>query len=79
LCTAHSVVTFMRFGLSLDQALRKAVEDLQALDDEYRSEVNIIAIDKDGTHAAASTDPGKTYVYMRDDMDDFIEAGRVHM
>jgi beta-aspartyl-peptidase (threonine type) len=79
LCTAHSVVTFMRFGRSLDQALQQAVADLHALDDIYRSEVNIIAIDKDGNHAAASTDAGKTYVYMQDDMDDFVEADRVHM
>jgi beta-aspartyl-peptidase (threonine type) len=76
LCTAHSVVTFMRFGYSLDEALRQAVLDLHALADRYRSEVNIIAIDRDGNHGAASTDPNKTYVYMREDMDDFQEAAR---
>jgi beta-aspartyl-peptidase (threonine type) len=76
LCTAHSVVTFMRFGYSLDEALRQAVLDLHALADRYRSVVNIIAIDRDGNHGAASTDPNKTYVYMREDMADFQEAVR---
>lgn len=79
LCTAHSVVTFMRFGLSLDAALRQAVADLHGLEDQYRSEVNIIAIDRDGNHAAASTDADKTYVFMREDMDDFMEAARTHI
>jgi beta-aspartyl-peptidase (threonine type) len=79
LCTAHSVVTFMRFGLSLDEALRQAVWDLHALEDRYRSEVNIIAIDRDGDHAAASTDPNKTYVFMHEGMDQFEEAARTHV
>ena len=60
-CTAHSVVTFMRFGLSLDAALRLATEDLHELDDPYWGEVNIVGMDRDGAHAAASNVPGKTY------------------
>lgn len=79
LLTAHSVVTFMRFGMSLDEALRQAVLDLHALDDQYRAEVNIVAIDRDGNPGAASTDPGKTYVYMREDMDSFVEEPRTHV
>src|ERR671916_901233 len=51
-CTAHTVVTFMRCGMSLADALRKAAEDLQQLQDEYRSEVNIIAVDREGRHSA---------------------------
>ncbi len=79
LCTAHSVVTFMRFGMSLDEALRQAVLDLHALEDQYRSEVNIVAIDRDGTPGAASTDAGKTYIYMREDMETFVEEPRTHI
>jgi beta-aspartyl-peptidase (threonine type) len=67
-CTAHSVVTFMRFGLSVEAALQRAVEDLHALDDPYKSEVNIVAVDQEGRHSAASTDPGKTYVVMTGEM-----------
>jgi beta-aspartyl-peptidase (threonine type) len=78
-CTAHSVVTFMRFGLSLESALRRAVEDLHLLDDAYWSEVNIVAVDRDGQHAAASTHPGKTYVMMSADMSEPVELAREHV
>jgi len=59
LCTAHSVVTFMRFGMPLEEALNQAIQDLHALEDQYRGEVNIIAVDREGHHAA-STVPGRT-------------------
>jgi beta-aspartyl-peptidase (threonine type) len=66
--TAHSVVTFMRFGMSLDDALRTAMTDLAHLDDPYASEMNIVALDKDGNPGAASTAEGKTYVMMTEEM-----------
>lgn len=66
--TAHSVVTFMRFGMSLPDALRLAAEDLRSLDDPFASEMNIVAIAADGTHAAVSTNPGKTYIFQTDAM-----------
>jgi beta-aspartyl-peptidase (threonine type) len=78
-CTAHSVVTFMRFGLSLDDALRLAVEDLHCLDDAYWSEVNIVAVDAAGRHAAASTHPDKTYVMQTGDMDKPVELTRQYV
>lgn len=68
LCTAHSVVMFMRCGLTLDEALRKAAEDLHALEDPFWGEVNIVAIDSAGRHAAVSTVPGKTYAVMDESM-----------
>ncbi|MCC6792594.1 MAG: N(4)-(beta-N-acetylglucosaminyl)-L-asparaginase [Thermomicrobiales bacterium] len=77
--TAHSVVTFLRFGMSLDDALRQAMLDLRQLDDPYASEMNIIAIDKDGNPSAASTALGKTYIFMRDSMDDYVETERIHV
>jgi beta-aspartyl-peptidase (threonine type) len=61
---AHSVVTFMRFGMPLEEALRTAMTDLRALDDPYASEMNIVALDRDGNPGAASTAPGKTYLVM---------------
>jgi beta-aspartyl-peptidase (threonine type) len=66
--TAHSVVTFMRFGMSLEDALRMAAEDLRSLDDPYASEMNIVAIDVNGTHNAVSTSEGKTYIFQTDAM-----------
>lgn len=67
-CTAHSVVTFMRFGMPIETALTTAMNDLNALDDPYRSEMNIVAMDRDGNPAAVSTSDGKTYIVMSEDM-----------
>jgi beta-aspartyl-peptidase (threonine type) len=67
-CTAHSVVMFMRFGMSLDEAIGTAMRDLEALDDPYASEMNILAMDREGNPSAASTEAGKTFVFMAEDM-----------
>jgi beta-aspartyl-peptidase (threonine type) len=75
-CTAHSVVTFMRFGQSLDEALAAAVRDLHWLEDAYWSQVNIIGVDRDGRHAAASPHPGKTYIAANEDLSGFVELPR---
>ena len=76
LCTAHTIVTLMRCGASLDAALTSAAEDLHRLEDRYWSEVNMIAVDAAGHHAAASIVAGKTYVFQTDEMADFAEAPR---
>jgi len=75
-CTAHSVVTFMRCRMPLADALRAAAEDLHRLPDEFRSEVNIIAVDRDGRHGAVSTATGKTYIVMSDVADEIVELER---
>jgi beta-aspartyl-peptidase (threonine type) len=75
-CTAHSVVTFMRFGMGLNEALKTAMNDLAHLDDPYASEMNIVAMDKDGHPGGASTTSGKTYVYMSEDMSSADERER---
>jgi hypothetical protein len=69
----------MRFGLPLQDALTLALDDLNALDDPYRSEVNIIAVDRHGRHGAASTAPNRTYIAMTDDTDSLIELDRRHI
>jgi beta-aspartyl-peptidase (threonine type) len=76
-CTAHSVVSFMRCGQSLRDALRSSAEDLHRLEDPYKSEVNIIGVDRNGDHFAVSTHQGKTYIMMTDEMDDFQELDRL--
>jgi len=78
-CTAHSVVTFMRFGMSIGDALEQALIDLATLDDPYASEMNIIALDRDGRPAAASSAAGKPFIYMTDDMNDFVTEIRRHV
>jgi isoaspartyl peptidase/L-asparaginase-like protein (Ntn-hydrolase superfamily) len=77
--TAHSVVTFMRFGQTLEEALRTAMNDLSRLDDPYKSEMNIVAIDKDGNPGGTSTAEGKTLVFMREDMTSPDEIERIHV
>lgn len=77
--TAHSVVTFMRFGMSLEDALHQAMRDLDHLDDPYASEMNIVALDKDGKPGAISSNPEKTYVVMTDDMSEPDERQRTHI
>jgi L-asparaginase / beta-aspartyl-peptidase len=76
LCTAHSVIAFMRCGMSLDAALTQAALDLHQLDDPYWSEVNIVAIDAAGHHDAVSTVAGKTYIVQTDEMASFQELDR---
>jgi beta-aspartyl-peptidase (threonine type) len=78
-CTAHSVVTFMRFGMNLQQALTTAMVDLRALDDPYASEMNVIAIDANGNHSAASSSADKTYIYMTEAMTTWKTGTRLHV
>ena len=78
-CTAHSVVTFLRFGMTLDEALRQAMLDLRDLDDPYASDMNIVALDKDGNHAGAATAVEKTYVAMSESMSTWEERPRLHV
>jgi beta-aspartyl-peptidase (threonine type) len=78
-CTAHSVVTFMRFGMSLVEAIRTAMIDLRSLDDPYMSDMNIVAIDRDGHHGAASTSPDQTYIHMTESMESWSVGQRMHV
>jgi len=79
LCTAYGVVASLRAGVDLDAALGRAAADLHALDDPYKSEVNIVAVDRDGRHGAVSTAPGKTYVFQDTAMREPVEAERRHV
>ena len=78
--TAHSVVTYMRFGMSLDEALTEAMRDLGHLVDPYaeRSNVmNIVAMDALGNVNAASTAEGAGYVVQTVEMDAYEERPRL--
>lgn len=77
--TAHSVVSFLRFGKSLGEALTLAAEDLRALDDPFASDMNIIAIDAHGNHGAASTAAGKSYIFQTNVMSAFEVGLRKHV
>jgi beta-aspartyl-peptidase (threonine type) len=77
--TAHSVVMAMRFGQSLTDAIRFALEDVRTLDDPYASELNVVALTPDGHHAAGSTTKGKTYIWQRADMKSAVEEERQYV
>lgn len=79
LCTAHTVVTAMRFGMTLDDALLLAANDLIALDDAYWGEVNIVALDRHGTPGAVTTTAGKTFIVQDDSMREPDERIRRHI
>jgi beta-aspartyl-peptidase (threonine type) len=75
--TAHSVVLFLKMGLSLEEALAEALRDLNGLSDPYFGQVSIVALDRHGRHGAASNRPGVTYIYQQGDMAEPAEAPRL--
>jgi beta-aspartyl-peptidase (threonine type) len=79
LCTAHSVVTYLKMGMTLEAAGREAVADLAYLVDPYFGRVSLIAMDARGNHAGFSNAPDQTYLYLTDDLTTCVEAPRVHV
>lgn len=77
--TAHSVVLYLKMGLSLEAALREAMGDLHAVVDPYVGGMNIVALDRGGTPAAASNRQGATFIFMRDDMEEWEERERLYV
>jgi beta-aspartyl-peptidase (threonine type) len=77
--TARSVVLYLKMGLPLEAALREAMTDLHAVEDAYAGGMNVVALDRDGTPAAASNRQGATYIVMRDDMADYEERERLYV
>jgi beta-aspartyl-peptidase (threonine type) len=74
--TAHSVVLYLKMGLSLEEAGRQAMEDLHDLAAPYQGAMSIVALDKDGHHAGFSNRKERTYVYMTGEMDEAQELPR---
>jgi beta-aspartyl-peptidase (threonine type) len=75
--TAHSIVMYLRRGLSPEDAGRTAMEELDHLVDPYWSAMNAVVLAPDGRHAAFSTVPGTTYVYMDDNSTGVEQAPRI--
>ena len=59
---------FLRFGYSLADAVVQALRDMDALDDPWASDVNIVALTPTGEHFAASTHPDRTYIWQTTEM-----------
>ncbi len=79
LCTAHSVVTYLKMGMTLEAAGREAVADLAYLVDPFFGRVSLIAMDARGNHAGFSNAPDQTYLYLTDDLTACVEAPRIHV
>jgi len=77
--TAHSVVLYMKMGLSLEEAGRQAMQDLNDLGGDYLESMNIIALDKDGTPAGFTNNEGSSYVYITEAMVDPLEKKRTYL
>lgn len=75
-CTAHSLVFYMKMGLSVTEASQRSMTDLRDLDGRFISVMNLIAIDKDGNHAGFSSVDGRSYIYQTPDMPDCEELPR---
>ncbi len=77
--TAHSVVLYMKMGMSLDAACREAMQDLRHLTVPFPPGMNLVAIDARGNHTAFTTETERqvTYVFQTDDMDEYETRNRV--
>jgi beta-aspartyl-peptidase (threonine type) len=66
--TAHSVVLYMKMGMSLREAGLEALRDLQGMASREEQYMNIVALTPQGDHAGFTTVPGKNYLYMTANM-----------
>ncbi|HHE70870.1 MAG TPA: asparaginase [Chloroflexi bacterium] len=67
--TAHSVVFYMKMGVTVQEAGERAMQDLNDLGGRYLSGMNLIAVDAQGNHVAFSNRPDATYLYFDPDME----------
>ena len=69
--TARSVVLYLKLGLSVQEAVRAAADDLGAARWRYRGVVTIYAFDRDERHQVTTysrSDEGSDYWIWRDGM-----------
>ena len=68
--TARSLVTYLKMGMSLEEATTEATRDLNELTSQRIGGVNIIAMGADGSHFSGITGDGKgRHMFMTPDMD----------
>lgn len=77
--TARSVVLYLKIGMSLAEAGRQAMEDLNDLGGHYLSRMSFIALDQDGHHAGFSNAEERSYIYVTDGMDEPEEVQRTYV
>ncbi|MCP4417470.1 MAG: N(4)-(beta-N-acetylglucosaminyl)-L-asparaginase [Chloroflexi bacterium] len=77
--TAHTLIFYMKMGLSLEEAGKRAMDDLNDLDGRFLSRMNIIALDKEGLPAGFTSSKGRTYIYQTADMSAPVERVRIYI
>jgi beta-aspartyl-peptidase (threonine type) len=77
--TAHSIVFYLKMGMSPEEAGRRAMEDLNGLGGRFLSAMSFILLDTQGRHAGFSNVEGRTYIYLSDGMEEAAEASRVYV
>jgi beta-aspartyl-peptidase (threonine type) len=68
--TAHSVVLYLKMGMSIQRAAREAMKDLRALPVPFAPGMNLIAMDAHGKHVGFTTETDRVveYVYQTETM-----------
>ncbi len=62
--TAHSVVLYMKMGMSVRRAAREAMQDLRALVVPFPPGMNLIAVDARGQHCGFTTETDRVVEYV---------------
>jgi beta-aspartyl-peptidase (threonine type) len=74
--TAHSLVQFMRMGMSVQEAGQEAMADLNHLGSRFLGRMNFILMDRMGEVGGFSTARGTSYIYWREGMSEPKELER---
>ncbi len=74
--TARSLVLYLKLGLSLGEAARRAMNDLRDLGGDFIGGMNLIALNPKGEHIGMSSRAGGSYIYQTEAMDACQERAR---
>ncbi len=62
--TAHSVVLYLKMGMTLQRAAREAMQDLRALTVPFPPGMNLVAVDANGKHVGFTTETDRVVEYV---------------
>jgi beta-aspartyl-peptidase (threonine type) len=74
--TARSLIVYLKFGMSLQEAGLETLRDLDGLATQEGQYMNIVGLTPQGEYAGFTTVPGKLYLYMTADHDAAVLAER---
>ena len=75
-CTAYSVARYLKDGLPVAEAGRRAMMDLRDLGGDFIGGMNLIALDNAGGHCGFSSRDGGSYVMQTSEMARHVEIKR---